>query len=89
MNTCWCQTVSLDPILGGYMTFENTESLRDLFNVVTYWSTAAGFGLAIPVVSFVVAVFWWLRCQPLWKADEKKSRNTGSWDPRINWVWLT
>jgi hypothetical protein len=86
------------------MTFENTKDLRDMFDVVKYWATAAGFGLAIPMVSFGVAVyihmsdhassrgcsaFWRRRCQHLPAADEERQSETQFRDLRVNWEWLT
>ena len=71
------------------MTFETTASVKNMFNVVTYWATAAGFGLAIPMVIFVVTVFWWLKCSHLWKANEDRDTENELRDSRIDWRWLT
>ncbi|OIW22757.1 hypothetical protein CONLIGDRAFT_694582 [Coniochaeta ligniaria NRRL 30616] len=90
MNTCYCQVSPFAyPAFGGYMTFENTQALRDLFDVVKYWAAAAGFGLAIPMVVFVVAVFWWLKCAHLWKANEDRDMGNELGDSRVDWRWLT
>ncbi len=72
------------------MTFETTQSLRDMFNVVKYWATAAGFGLAIPMIIFVVTVFWWLKCSHLWKVNDLDDRDAENElrDSRIDWQWL-
>ena len=35
---------------------EHPSELRDMFNVLKYWATAAGVGLAIPSTVFVAAV---------------------------------
>jgi hypothetical protein len=71
------------------MTFERTDTLRELFNVVKYWATAAGFGLAIPMLSFLVALFWWLKCQHLWATKENKSTEVEFRNSVIDWIWLT
>src|SRR4051794_19421881 len=72
MNTCYCQTSPFAyPWFGGYMTFENTAALRDMFSVVKFWATAAGFGLAIPIIVFFAALIWWLKCAHLWKVAEE------------------
>ena len=77
MNTCYClSSLYSYPAYGGYMTFENTAALRDTFNVIKYWATAAAFGLAIPIIVFVVAVFWWLKSAHLWKVTEESGDGT-------------
>lgn len=77
MNTCYCQTSPFAfPAYGGYIMLENADALRDMFSIVKVWATAAGFRLAIPIVVFVVAVFWWLKCAHLWKAKEEDGGGT-------------
>ncbi len=74
---------------GDYMNFENAKFYREnCNNVVEYWAVAAGFGLAAPMCSFVVAIFWWINCKPFWTANESIS-NTELRSTRIDWVWLT
>ena len=73
---------------GDYMNFENAKFYRENCNVVEYWAVAAGFGLAAPICSLVVAIFWWINCQPLWTANESNS-NTELRSTSIDWVWLT
>lgn len=59
------------PLLGGYMDFENAEFYRDHFNSGYYWGIAAVIGGAIPLIAFIVALFWWVNCKHLWNASEK------------------
>jgi len=90
MNTCWCQTAHFAyPHFGGYMTFENTKELRDLFNVVKYWAPAAGIGLAIPVASFFGAVIWWFKCRRMWTVSKTRRTDYELRDMAIDWTWLT
>jgi hypothetical protein len=70
------------------MNLENAIFYRQHCNVVKYWVLATAFGLAVPTLAFLVAVFWWLKCQHLWKADEKEPMRE-LLDMRICWVWLT
>lgn len=70
------------------MNLENASFYRQYCNVVVYWALATAFGLAVPILAFLVAVFWWLKCQHLWKADEKEPI-LELLDTRIIWVWLT
>jgi len=35
-----------------------------------FWIAAAVVGGSVPTIAFIVALFWWLKCKPLWKADE-------------------
>ena len=58
------------------MTFVAPSQLKDMFNVNRYWATAASFGLALPIVVFVSAVFWWIKCSHLWKATEDTDEGT-------------
>lgn len=53
------------------MDFENLEFYRDNFNVVQFWTASAAVGGIVPVITFIVAIFWWIRCSDLWKADER------------------
>ncbi|KAF2668945.1 hypothetical protein BT63DRAFT_246313 [Microthyrium microscopicum] len=86
-NTCWCNSLHMFSSYGDYMNFENAAFYREYCNVKTYWAVATGLGLAIPTVSFVLAVFWWLKCQHLWKASETDS-DIKLKAASINWVWL-
>ncbi|KAK0741302.1 hypothetical protein B0T18DRAFT_440629 [Schizothecium vesticola] len=77
MNTCYCQTSPFAyPWFGGYMTFAKASGFRDMFSVTKFWATAASFGLAIPIVVFVTAIFWWLKCAHLWKVTEDSDEGT-------------
>jgi hypothetical protein len=76
------------PAFGGYMNFENYQFYRDNCNVINYWAIAVGIGLFVPIVAFLVAVFWWLKCQHLWMANETSS-GSGLRDDRIDWVWTS
>jgi len=73
------------------VTFEDTQFIRTNFDVVKYWATAAGFGLAIPAGSFVVAMFWWLKCQHLWKCNKERwdCGNIELGDLVVDWTWVT
>ncbi|KAK3356408.1 hypothetical protein B0T25DRAFT_450916 [Lasiosphaeria hispida] len=70
-NNCYCfSSPFAQPYFGGYMDFGDLVSYRRDFNVVGYWTAAAAVGGLIPVVTFVIAVFWWLKCSHLWNANE-------------------
>jgi len=68
------------------MTFVAPSELRDMFNVNRYWATAAGFGLALPIVVFVIAVIWWIKCAHLWKVTEDTGIMTR--ELAIDTAWL-
>jgi hypothetical protein len=63
------------PGIGGYMDFENAAFYRDHFNSGYYWGFAAVLGGAIPLIAFLVALFWWVKCKHLWSANEKGQGN--------------
>ncbi|KAK3332753.1 hypothetical protein B0T19DRAFT_353144 [Cercophora scortea] len=44
------------------------------FDVTGYWITAAVVGGIVPIFAFLVAVFWWLKCQHLWAAAGDEPR---------------
>lgn len=71
-NTCWCKTSNAAAALGlgGYMDFGNLAFYKEHYDVVRWWTGAAVVGVLVPVMAFVVALFWWMRCSNLWKADE-------------------
>jgi hypothetical protein len=75
---------------GDYMNFENVRFHRKYSHVINYWALAAGFGLAVPLITFVVAVYWWVTCKPLWKAKERDEgvEMVGT-SRRVDWSWLT
>ena len=87
LNTCVCMTN-----FGNYMNFENAGFFQEHCYVLKYWIPATVVGGLIPVSSFVVAVFWWLKCQHLWQANERGVRS--SWQGQdededyIGWSWL-
>jgi hypothetical protein len=87
-NTCWCNSLHVFPIFGDYTNLENANFYRKYCNVTKYWAVATSFGLALPTVAFLIAVFWWLKCQHLWKADEREAI-LELLDMRIAWFWLT
>ncbi|KIW10288.1 hypothetical protein PV08_11250 [Exophiala spinifera] len=68
MNNCWCKASLFNyPLLGGYVDFENAAFYREHFNVAKYWALGTCFGGLVPLLAFAVAVFWWLKCQHLWR----------------------
>lgn len=71
---CKCSIFSM-PLLGGYTDFKDAGFYRDNFNVMEYWAGAAHVGGSVPTVAFVVALFWWLKCRHLWKANERGVQN--------------
>lgn len=71
------------------MLFQHTQDIRDHFDVTKYWATSAGFGLGIPFVTFLIALFWWIRCQPLWGINDERASDITLHCSRIDWIWLT
>jgi len=69
------------------MDFESAGFWKDHFGVTRYWSMAAIIGGALPVIAFVVTLFWWLKCKPLWRANERAQR-TQPQDVQIDRGWL-
>jgi hypothetical protein len=57
------------------MDFETAIFYRDHFDVVKYWASAAVIGGLVPVAAFITAMFWWLKCQHLWSANEQRNRD--------------
>jgi len=51
--------------------FESQEFYRDNFSVMYYWAAAAVVGGLFRCIAFFLAVFWWIRCRDLWKANER------------------
>ncbi|KAF4457811.1 hypothetical protein F53441_325 [Fusarium austroafricanum] len=79
MNNCYCKSSALSmPGIGGYMDFENAAFYRDHFNSGYYWGFAAVIGGAIPLITFLVALFWWMKCKHLWSANEKGQGSFGN-----------
>lgn len=71
------------------MDFESPAFYRDHFDVLGYWAGAAVLGAALPTFAFVVALFWWLKCSHLWKADEGRQRNPYELQSiQANTTWL-
>lgn len=74
------------------MTFIDQSQVRDMFNVIKYWVTAAALGLTIPILAFVAAVLSWIKCAQLWKVPEDSGDNLGTemmaWDSVIDTTWL-
>ena len=60
------------PTLGGYIDFKEYGFYRENFKVMLYWIVAAVVGGSVPAIAFVVALFWWLKCRDLWKANERQ-----------------
>jgi len=79
----------MPPIYGGYLTFEDTLAFRELYDVVTTWSVAAGLGLAIPMVIFLLATILWYECSHLWKVDAGRNIEEELRDSKVDWKWLT
>ncbi len=60
---------------GGYMDFGTPETYREMYDAAKYWASAAAVGGLVPIAALVTAVFWWLKCQHLWSAQEQQPRN--------------
>ncbi|KAF2112515.1 hypothetical protein BDV96DRAFT_648772 [Lophiotrema nucula] len=83
-NSCFCMT-----LFGrSYMNFESSEFYLKFFHVGRYWIGATVIGGLVPFISFLWAVFGWLKCQHLWTVNET-GRSTGELKSReINSDWL-
>ncbi len=74
-NNCWCLAAPIaSPVWGGYVEFGDAQLYKEVYDVLVYWATAAVVGGLVPIVAFVVAVFWWLKCQHLWATRERGIR---------------
>ncbi|KAH8602956.1 hypothetical protein B0O99DRAFT_588020 [Bisporella sp. PMI_857] len=73
MNNCWCMASMFNvPFgLGGYTDFENGDFYMRYTNVQKFWAVGTAFGGIIPLVALIVAIFWWLKCQHLWSANDR------------------
>ncbi|KAK3682943.1 hypothetical protein B0T22DRAFT_502102 [Podospora appendiculata] len=75
-NNCYCLSAPIARgMYGGYMDFANSLDYRNNFDVLNYWIAAAVVGGMVPMGAFVVAVFWWLKCQHLPHAPGLLSRD--------------
>jgi hypothetical protein len=88
MNNCWCKASMLNyPWLGGYVDFENQAFYREHFNVAKYWGIGTAFGGLVPLVAFIVAIFWWLKSQHLWSVNDR-NRGYQVLSPHASTEWL-
>jgi len=88
MNNCFCKASLFNlPFAGGYIDFENAQFYKSNFDVVKYWAIATAIGGFVPVAVFFVAIFWWMRCKNLWRAEERDVPRV--WDgPQADMNWL-
>ncbi|OIW31119.1 hypothetical protein CONLIGDRAFT_614585 [Coniochaeta ligniaria NRRL 30616] len=88
MNNCFCKSSLFNlPFKGGYMDFENAQFYKTNFDVVMYWAIATAIGGIVPVAVFFIAIFWWMRCKNLWRAEEREVPRV--WDgPQADMNWL-
>ncbi|KAB5560223.1 hypothetical protein GE09DRAFT_962289 [Coniochaeta sp. 2T2.1] len=88
MNNCFCKSSLFNvPFQGGYMDFENAQFYKANFDVVMFWAIATAIGGFVPVSVFFVAIFWWMRCKNLWRAEERDV--PGVWGgPQADMNWL-
>ncbi len=87
-SNCFCKSSALNmPLLGGYVDFKGYAFYREHFNVMPYWIGGAVVGGLVPTIAFVVALFWWLKCNHLWKANERQ-REYQLWSARAPTDWL-
>ncbi|KAK4108552.1 hypothetical protein N656DRAFT_761206 [Canariomyces notabilis] len=71
-NNCYCRSSALGmPLWGGYLDFKDPGYYLEHFYVIHYWTGAAVVGGLVPAIAFVTALFWWLKCKHLWKANER------------------
>ncbi|KAK0641976.1 hypothetical protein B0T16DRAFT_358933 [Cercophora newfieldiana] len=93
---CYCLSSPIASPLGwgGFMSFGNAAEFRDSFDLVGWWIGFAVVGGTVPVVAFVVALFWWLKCQPMWKVNQRGERHAdqnrmiGNKVVRADMTWL-
>ncbi len=87
MNNCFCKASLFNlPAMGGYVDFYNAQYYKDHFNVELFWASATTIGGLVDIVAFIVAVFWWLKCQHLWSANERTRPTVHSGDVNMNWL---
>ncbi|KAK0613957.1 hypothetical protein B0T14DRAFT_436678 [Immersiella caudata] len=86
-SNCWCKSSPFVPNLGGYIDFESPKFYRDHFDIKRYWIGSAVIGSIVPTMAFIVALFWWLKCRHLWKANERR-REFQAWGHHASTDWL-
>ncbi len=88
-NNCYCNSSALNmPLQGGYLDFENYSFYLRNYNSVDYWAAGAIVGGSVPSIAFVVALFWWLKCRHLWKANERRGHQLQQWGVYADTRWL-
>ncbi|KAK0643191.1 hypothetical protein B0T16DRAFT_391758 [Cercophora newfieldiana] len=86
-SNCWCKSSPFAPGWGGYIDFKDYSFYKRNFDVQRYWIGSAIIGSFVPTVAFVVALFWWLKCRHLWKANERR-REVQLWGHHASTEWL-
>ncbi|KAM7188161.1 hypothetical protein V8F20_010657 [Naviculisporaceae sp. PSN 640] len=87
-SNCFCKSSAINrPFLGGYIDFENYSFYRDHYNVIPFWIFGAVVGGLVPTAAFVVALFWWVKCRQIWKANERTT-NYPVYAVRASTEWL-
>lgn len=93
---CYCLSSPIASAVGwgGYMIFGNASEFRDKFDLLNWWIGFAVIGGVVPIIAFVVALIWWLKCQHMWRANQRGDRHTdqnrtiGGQMVRADMTWL-
>lgn len=87
-SNCFCKCSVLNtPGFGGYIDFKDYNFYTKNFVVIPFWVGSAVIGGLVPTMAFVVALFWWLKCRHLWKANERR-REYELWTLEACTKWL-
>ncbi|KAM7210408.1 hypothetical protein V8F06_014212 [Rhypophila decipiens] len=88
-SNCFCKSsvISRPAGLGGYVDFETYSFYTTYFNVIPFWTAGAVVGGMVPTIAFIVALFWWVKCRQIWKANER-TRNYPVYAVKACTDWL-
>jgi len=66
---CYCLSSPIASKVGwgGYMSIGNATDFREDLDLLGWW-------ISFAVVGGVVALVWWLKCQHLWRANQRGGR---------------
>ena len=74
MSNCYCSSAIPGQVVGygGYMDFETFDVYRDKFGLRSPWIGGVIGGSIVPIGSFFLAWFWWMKSKSLSAADESQ-----------------
>ena len=53
------------------MTFESKDVIRRHYDVTALWATAASIGFGLVLAVFLTECFWWVKCQHMWRTQNR------------------